>query len=146
MSSDPPTALDILIADDHPLIGEALVMLIGSHFPGARVRLACDYASSLAAVGDSLPDLALVDADMPDATPAAGMAAFIRAAPGTRLIVISGMRDAALAADMLEMGAAGFLHKTSTPSTILAAIDHVLAGGRFCSEPMALTSAPRPPG
>lgn len=137
-------APDILIADDHPLIAEALVMLLESHFPGASVRLASDYTGALAAVAARAPDLALMDADMPDATPAAGMAAFIRAAPATRLIVISGLRDAALAADMMAMGAAGFLHKTSTPSTILAAIDHVLSGGRYCSEPVSLPPSTPP--
>ena len=131
-----PAPREILIADDHPLIGEALVMLLATHFPEARVRLAGDFPAAIAAASAQPPDLALMDADMPGAAPLAGLAAFRAASPATRVIIISGMRDAALAADLLAAGAAGFLHKTATPSVMLAAIDHVLAGGRYSSEIM----------
>jgi DNA-binding NarL/FixJ family response regulator len=145
MSAPMPEPQQMLIADDHPLVAEALATLFRSRFPAARVQLACDFPDAIAAAAESPPDLALIDADMPGATPAAGIAAILSASPSTRLVVVSGMRDAVLVAELMAAGAAGFLHKTSPPAMMLAAVDHVLAGGRYCPEPLASSpSTPAP--
>ncbi|WP_017668215.1 response regulator transcription factor [Sandarakinorhabdus sp. AAP62] len=138
-----PEPQQLLIADDHPLVAEALATLFRSRFPAARMRLACDFPGAIAAAAESPPDLALIDADMPGAAPVAGIAAIMQAAPSTRLVVVSGMRDAELVAELMAAGAAGFLHKTSAPAMMLSAVDHVLAGGRYC--PDYLASSPSSP-
>lgn len=136
MNPDAPPLREILVADDHPIVAEAVATLIGRRFPDARVRVAVDFASATAAVADLAPGLVLIDADMPDAPPCDGVASVIKAAPATRLIVISGIRDNELVERLFAAGAAGFLPKMVPPAVMLAAVDLVLAGGRYQPTPV----------
>ena len=128
---------DILIADDHPLVAAAVAALVASRFPDARLRVVADFAAATAAVTAAAPQLALIDGDMPGATPRAGIGAILAAAPAARLIVVSGLRDDALVDDLLAAGAAGFVPKSVSPAVMLDAIDLVLAGGCYRPEVLA---------
>jgi DNA-binding NarL/FixJ family response regulator len=119
-----------LICDDHPLVAQALAATVAARWPGAQLALAADFAAAKAAAADNI-DLCLVDLDMPGAAPLAGIAAIIAAAPTARIIVVSGSADDALLLDLLALGIAGFIPKTSPPAVIGAAIDLVMAGGRY---------------
>lgn len=127
---------NILIAEDHPLVAEALAALVLARFPAARVRMVADFDAAIDSVRETPPDLVLVDGSMPGATPYDGITAILLAAPATRLIVVSGLRDDALVEALLDAGAAGFLPKTAPAPVMLAAIDLVLAGGRYRPESM----------
>lgn len=127
---------ELLVAEDHPMVAEALAALVAARFPAARVRMAADFPSAVAAAAAQSPQLALIDADMPGAEPLAGVSAILAAAPDTRLIVVSGLRDDALVDALLAAGAAGFLPKTSPAAVMLAAIDQVLAGGQYRPAPL----------
>lgn len=125
---------DILIADDHPMVAEAVAALVASRFPNARIRVVADFAAAAAAVAATVPQLVLIDGDMPGAAPRAGIGAILTAAPAARVIVVSGLRDDALVDALLAAGVAGFLPKSAAPAVMLAAIDLVLAGGRYRPE------------
>lgn len=119
-----------LICDDHPLVAKALAMTISIRWPDATVTLANDFPSAWAAAAGH-PQLCLVDLEMPGAMPLAGVTGIVAAAPETRLIVVTASRDDDLLVELLALGIAGFLPKTSDPAVIGAAIDLVLAGGRY---------------
>ncbi len=132
-----------LVCDDHPLVAQALTAAVTAHWPAARISVAVDYPMAITAIAgvDPVPvDLALVDLDMPGATPRAGIAALRAAAPAVPIIVVSGSSDDALLLDLLAAGIAGFVPKTASLAIIAAAIDLVLAGGRYL--PAQLASLP----
>lgn len=140
MKLEPPYVRDILVADDHPMVAEAMAALVRSRFPAAQLHLVSDFTAAVTAVAETAPQLALIDADMPDAAPRAGIAAILAAGPATRLIVVSGLRDDTLVDDLLAAGVAGFLPKMAPSAVMLAAIDLVLAGGRYRPEQLVLHS------
>lgn len=119
-----------LICDDHPLVAKALAMTIAVRWPAAAVTVAGDFPGAWAAAA-AQHDLCLVDLEMPGAIPLAGVSGIIAVAPETPLIVVTASRDDDLLVQLLALGIAGFLPKTSDPAVIGAAIDLVLAGGRY---------------
>lgn len=148
MTAQPAQVRDILIADDHPMLVQAVAALVAAKFPAARVRTATDFTAAVAEAVQTPPQLALIDGDMPGATAFSGVAAIIAAAPGALVIVVSGLRDDALVADLLAAGAAGFVPKSESPAVMLAAIDLVLAGGCYRPEtlvPDLAVLTPSPP-
>ena len=87
---------------------------------------------------------------MPGADGRAGIAGLLRAAPETPIIILTGAHDDQILIDLLATGVDGFIQKTSGTDIILAAIDLVLAGGRYLPPRLAelvaaALSAPAPP-
>ncbi len=138
--------MHVLICDDHPLVREALAGTVSSRWPHARITQAGDFVDAWAEA-ETGPDLCLADLAMPGADERGGIAGLYDAAPDLRVLVISGSHDDRLLLDLLDLGVAGFVPKTAPSAVILAAVDLVLAGGRFIPERVAaLASARRAAG
>lgn len=135
------TGLSILIADDHPLVSEALAALLRARHPDARIRIIGDWPAAIAAAAADPPRLMLIDALMPGATPAQGLAAVRQAAPSALLMLISGVQDDLLLSRLLTEGVAGFLPKTAPPDVMLAAVALVLAGETYLPDRTRLQMA-----
>jgi DNA-binding NarL/FixJ family response regulator len=63
-------------------------------------------------------------------------------APASRLLMLSDYDDALADAALLAAGADGVVHKSALPAHLSAAIDAVLAGGRFMSSSAARRDDP----
>ena len=117
-----------LIADDHPLMRQALVETVRGRWPGARIDEAADFGEA----ADKLavePDLCLIDLSMPGADPLEGIARLRRRAPHTRLLVATGLTDPALLDAVRGLGVAGIIPRTLDSEAILAAIGDALGDG-----------------
>ncbi|MDO9474725.1 MAG: response regulator transcription factor [Caulobacter sp.] len=132
-----------LICDDHELVREALAGAVGGRWPDAQVARAADFNEAWA-LARSGPDLCLVDLMMPGAGPVEGVTGVLDIAPGTRLLVVTGSHDDALLLELLGRGVHGFVPKTSSGEVILAAIELVLAGGRYLPPRVAELAGARP--
>lgn len=119
-----------LICDDHALMRDALSAAVGGRWPEAEIRQAGNFGEAWT-IAESAPDLCLVDLMMPGAGPVEGVRGLLSAAPDSRVIVVTGSHDDALLVELLKSGVDGFLQKTATSDVILAAIELVLAGGRY---------------
>jgi|SRR5689334_20994147 len=125
-------AMRLLLADDHRLVREALVKYLSDAWPDTAVSEASTLADALQRVADGPAfDLVLLDLWMPGMNGLEGIAAMRRAAPGTRVILLSGDLDAALALEAVERGVDGVLTKDVKGQTMLDAIQRVLAGETF---------------
>lgn len=129
-----------LICDDHPLVASGLAAMVGSRWPDADVTLSGDFPAAWAAAA-ARPDLCLVDLEMPGAAPLPGVAGLLAVMPASRLIVVTGSHDDAQMLALLAEGIAGFVPKTAPPAVMLAAIELVLAGGRFLPPRLAALRA-----
>lgn len=128
--------MKVLIADDHPLLRDALARTLARVRPDAVVLQAGGHDEALARLVAEGPSLALVlvDLHMPAADGTRGVLALRRlrlAAPGTPLIVVSGDDDPAVMRATLAAGAAGFVPKSEPPERLEQAIALVLAGGSY---------------
>lgn len=120
----------VLIADDHPMVRDALSRTVQVIESSAIVLHAKNYAE----VEDnlqSLPDLALVDLGMPGMDGVAGIRRLRAAFPDLRLVVASGEDDPATIRAVLATGVAGFLPKTETADVHMHALKLMLSGGTY---------------
>lgn len=110
-----------LICEDHPLMRAALAEAMRGRWPDVELAEAGDYptAWTLAEAG---PAFCLVDLDMPGAEPLAGLTAIRATAPEAKLVVVTGLTDEALLAEVMRCGAVAVLSKNSEPGVLLDAI------------------------
>lgn len=138
--------LSVLIADDHPLYRDALESLI-RRTPGLRLAGGVTNLPEALMALVSLPcDLVLLDLHMPGMDSLENLRKVHRLQPDAKVVLISGQMDSATVAAGLDAGAAGFLSKSSTPATIVAALRLVLTGAIYVpSDLMSLPAKPRAP-
>lgn len=133
-----------LICDDHALIREALSATIKGRWPVAHVAEAPDFDKAKI-LAKAQPDICLVDLVMPGDSPVEGVRSILDAAPQSYVVVVTGSANDRLMLDLLDIGVHGFLEKTSTSEVILAALDLVLAGGRYLPPAVAELALERNP-
>jgi len=127
----------ILIADDHPMIAQALEMLLRetSYQLVGRARNGED---TLHMVQRLRPDILLLDVNMPGKSGIDILRRIRREDPHRRVILLTaGMDDAQLmAADKLEPD--GIVLKTSDPALLLQSLDAVRDGRNWVDPEVAL--------
>ena len=121
----------MLVCEDHPVLADALAMLIDAH---PELESAADPVdtgeAAIAAVQKHSPDVVLMNVQL--AGPMNGVEAtrVIReVAPATRVVIMSGAEETdQLLVDALEAGASGFFPKTHAASTMLSAVRPAATG------------------
>jgi DNA-binding NarL/FixJ family response regulator len=137
--------LTVLIADDHPLVRDALARTVRELAAEVVVHQAGDLDGLLrlaAAVG---ADLALVDLNMPGMSGGPGrelegLARLRAAAPTLPVVVASGQEDGLTIRAVLAAGAVGFIPKSERPEVLLSALRLVQSGGTYV--PARMLEAP----
>jgi len=126
----------VLVEDDAPTrerLGEAI-----AGDPRLELRGACaSVRDGVAALAAHRPDVLLTDIGLPDGS---GIDLIRRArttGAGTQAVVITVFGDEETVVRAIEAGAAGYLLKDGTPSSIAESIVEVLAGGSPISAPVA---------
>jgi len=120
-------AVSVILADDHVLVREMLhERLTREGMKIVGLASSGDHAVELAA--ECLPDVAVLDIDMP------GMSAFqaarevCRVSPNTRVIFLSAFVHDSYVDQALEVEASGYLTKSEPPEAIVEAIRRVHRG------------------
>ena len=119
----------VLVVDDHPMMRGALrtaLELLGEDVVVVPAGSLQDAFRQLAA--QPLPDLVLLDLNLPDACGTATIGGFRTRAPGSRVIAVSGVYDATTVQACQAAGAVGFIPKSYGMEQLLATIRRVLAG------------------
>lgn len=126
--------MKVLIADDHPLVRDALARTVRELDPAAQVEQAGDFEMLLHLALDDRAaptDLALLDLNMPGMDGTAGLRRLREELPTLPVVVASGQDDVATIRAVLAVGAAGFISKSERPEVLLSALRLVLAGGVY---------------
>jgi DNA-binding NarL/FixJ family response regulator len=118
----------VLLADDHDLLREGLAAILSADAELEVVGEVADGAAAVRRATTLRPDVVLMDVQMPGGDGIAATAEVLRAAPGSRVIVLTtfDLDDYVLGA--LRAGASGFLVKTTPPAEIVAAVKTCAAG------------------
>lgn len=112
----------VVVGDDHPLFRDGVVRALSSSDAIEVVAEADDGPSSLAAIREHAPQVALLDYRMPGMDGAEVAAAVQREGLATRVLLISAHDESEIVYRALQDGASGFLPKESTRSELVNAI------------------------
>ena len=119
----------IIVADDHPLFREALQQALGPRMPGVSFIEAESFDSLQAAVREyEDADLVLLDLEMPGAHGFSVLVWLRTQYPALPVVVVSATSDAVMMRRAVDLGASGFIPKSSPVETISEAIAAVLEG------------------
>jgi len=131
----------ILIADDHPLFRNALRQAVESQLPDTRVVLAADFNGVEEIIRDNNDaDLLLLDLTMPGISGFVGLIRLRNEHPALPVIMVSASDDPATIRRSLDLGASGFIPKSSPMEQICEAINEVLAGNIWLPEDIDIDS------
>lgn len=121
--------LSFVIADDHPMVRDALASALRSAFEAPAIALAGSFAEAQAALAAAPEtDLLILDLDMPGMQGLTGLAALRGAFPTIPIAIVSATTNPAAMRQTIEMGAAGFIPKLAPSERFLEVIRAILDG------------------
>nr|MBL8409896.1 response regulator transcription factor [Dechloromonas sp.] len=124
--------LKLLVVEDHALVREGLVRLLGQIEEGATLFEAADFESALTLLdGDQEVDLVLLDLALPGIDGFAGLDILRRRYPAMPVAVVSAFDDTPTITRVLNLGASGFIPKAFSGEALLSAVREILAGNIF---------------
>jgi two-component system nitrate/nitrite response regulator NarL len=121
-------AMKILIADDQELVRDAIASFLRME-PDFEVETVTDFPAAIEAVRrNGSYDLVLLDYMMPGMNGLTGLASMKLMQGAKPVAILSGMASRGFAKQALSEGAAGFLPKTMSTHTLIAALRFMAAG------------------
>lgn len=122
----------ILLADDHALFRDALVLYIERAFNNAKVTVTGDFAQARKALmSDPHFNLVLLDYQMPGMQGLEGLKILAREFPNIPIALMSGVAKSDTVASAMEAGAFGYFPKTLSGQDLIEAIKMVLKGEHY---------------
>lgn len=135
--------VNILIAEDHALLADALQMLLGTQPDMRCVGVAKDGEQALALTLATRPDVLLLDLGLPKLDGLGVMTALRQAQLPVQVLVVTARLDEASIRAALALGAAGYLPKNEHSDELLLAIRQVSQGKRYISADIARLFVPQ---
>ena len=113
----------ILLVDDEPRFARLVSGLLSSALAGADVTTAPSGAAALEALRSAAPDVILLDWHLPDTGGAVLLQEITSAAPGARVIVVTGDTSKTVLVQALRLGASAVVAKPFDPEALVAAVE-----------------------
>ncbi|PWR23501.1 response regulator transcription factor [Zavarzinia compransoris] len=125
----PDSGWTVVIADDHPLVRDAMRHALNQSLSDVQVVDASSLDEARQAV-DRLGtvDLVILDLNMPGMDGFTGLASMRAAYPLVPVAMVSATNDETVMRRAIEFGAAGFIPKSAPLDTIAEAIGQILEG------------------
>lgn len=127
----------ILVVDDHPVVREGLVSVLGVEADLAVVGQAGTAPDAVAAAVRLQPDVIVMDVRLPGATGIDTCVELAARVPATRVIVLTSYPNDGVMMSAFAAGAQGFVLKKSEPAIIRDAVRTVAGGATFADPNVA---------
>ena len=128
--------LTCVVADDHPVVGDAIRAVLAAN--GIEVlAVATDGEGALQVIVQERPLIALVDMGLPGLDGAEVARRVPRISADTSVIVFTGRSDFAVLIEALDAGARGFVLKEAPLPDLVRAIEMVAQGGMYVDPALA---------
>ncbi|MDR2323547.1 response regulator [Microbacterium sp. NPDC089698] len=131
------SALTLLVVDDHPVVRDGIVGMVGSAEDIEVVGEASDGAEAIALAEVLAPDVVLMDLRMPRMDGVAALREFARRGIPSRVVVLTTFDADADVLPAIAAGATGYLLKDASRDELLAAIRGAAAGKTVLSPDVA---------
>ena len=125
--------IKLLVADDHPTVRKGVRSILRRHHHLEVVGEAGDGREALSKARELLPDIVLMDIEMPKFSGLEAANELRRELPRIKVLFLSMHRDRGYVSRVLESGARGYVLKEAPPKELVKAIETVHGGGSFFS-------------
>lgn len=112
----------IIVVDDHAMFRAGVVEMLSTV---AEFHVVAEGSSAVEAITlahDLVPDIAVLDLEMPGPGVKAMVRRVLDASPATKIVILTMHDDPAVVRELLDAGASGYLLKTAGRSELIAAI------------------------
>jgi DNA-binding NarL/FixJ family response regulator len=143
-TSDP--VISVLLVDDHMLVRRGFRRMLEDD-PAIRVVAeAGDGHEAIAAAGEFLPQVVVMDFALPSMNGAVATRLLLKAAPSAAVLILSMHSEPAYVRTCLEAGARGYLLKNAMDLELVDAVKRVAAGGHVLDPRLTISTGPEPSG
>jgi DNA-binding NarL/FixJ family response regulator len=118
----------VLVADDFPLVREALAEVLGRDPDIEIVGTAADGDAVLNEARALRPDLVVLDLCMPGMSGMTALCRLVADIPDARVLILTATADPELVVDAASSGAAGYLEKRASSEELVAAVKAIHRG------------------
>jgi two-component system, NarL family, nitrate/nitrite response regulator NarL len=133
-------AITVVLADDHPIVLDALQSLFSLQ-PDLQVVARClNGGETLRAVAERRPDILVLDLRMPNGDGLSVLREMARLESATRVVVLTAAVSDDDVLEAIRLGIRGLVLKESAPKALVECVRRVHAGGQYI-EPRFLTRA-----
>jgi DNA-binding NarL/FixJ family response regulator len=119
----------VLLADRHHNLSEGIRGMLQKQFQA--VVTVADEASLVESATRMQPNVVVADLALTQGESFGWLRRLLARCPGSRVIVLSTYDEGTVKEAAYEAGAAGFILKSEISSQLFAAVNEVLAGGRY---------------
>lgn len=133
MTLEPPERITAVIADDHPIVRQALRLALERRVGLTVSGEAANGLEAISATKRLQPALLLLDQAMPHAHGLDIVSEVKRWSPDTRIVVLTGLTGHGLLAALVDAGVEGLILKSESEDELVETVRRVLRGKRYLS-------------
>ncbi len=124
--------MKVLLIDDHELFRDGMRYVLDKLGDGIQIFDSCSYEDALPVIQNNPDlDLILLDLGLPGLSDIDALKAIRTEAPSTPVVILSSNSDGKKVQDILELGAQGYIPKSTNSKILLNSLKLVLAGGIY---------------
>ena len=128
LSTNKPQKITVMLADDHPLLRQALRHVLEEEDDFQIIAEAGDGEEAIRIATELLPDVVIMDISMPKMNGIEATRQIKEKCPRIAVLVLTVYDDNEHVLGILEAGAAGYLVKTIFGDTVAHAVRGIIAG------------------
>ncbi len=121
-------AIRVMLVDDHAVVRAGFRRLLEQQLNCQVVAEAADAERAYKLFVEHKPDVVVLDLSMPGLSGMETIRRIIAREPAARILVFSMHEDASVAERAIQLGARGYVTKSSAPEILAAAVAEVAAG------------------
>jgi DNA-binding NarL/FixJ family response regulator len=125
----------VVLVDDHQMFAEAIGMFLSTEADIEVVEILGDANRVVERLGDSRPDVVLMDIDLPGVDGVTATRRIVEARPGTKVVLITALSDPALVMRGVQAGASALVAKERAADDLVDVIRRTAAGEELFSAP-----------
>jgi len=124
-------SIRVVVADDHTIVRQGLVSLLAEAGDFDILAQASDGMEAVARIGETQPDVAVVDLTMPRLSGLEVVRRVREEHPSVRLLVLTVHEDEEYILPIIRAGASGYLVKDTAANELIAAVRALAAGKAY---------------